>query len=142
MHYLQIPNSETGESLISLNYVGSEFQMSKENLANELKSMLWPYHTRRDFILQNLKLNEIHNYSFDETSSIDLIEIICNRLYSSKNSPKTTFRIVFNNAGVPLDSHSIQATTPIPNLVNPLHHEFYKTNRVKLSLDVCSESVS
>jgi hypothetical protein len=116
--------------------------MNKESVAKELKSMLWPHYLRRDFILQNLKLNEIHNYTYDETSSIDLVEIICSRLYSSTNFSKTSFRMVFNNPGVPLATHPNKSSAPIPNLINPLHHEFYKSNYVKLSLDFSSASVS
>ena len=78
VHYLQTPNSETGECLvIASNIISSvsvsstpavantnqaanqEWQLGREELKAELKAMLWPYYLSQSFITENLKSNSL-----------------------------------------------------------------------------------
>lgn len=60
VHYLQTPNSDTGECYINLNLNhlvnnSEENGVNTEELKAEIKSMLWPYYLSQIFFKENLK---------------------------------------------------------------------------------------
>ena len=111
VHYLQVPNNDTGDCLIVLNScnfninpsVGTnesnDFQMSKDDLVNELNAILWPYYLEPSFVYENLKLNNI-SVSDGSQNFINIITTnMLNSLMLSQQSKKeyktnsVTFRI-------------------------------------------------
>jgi hypothetical protein len=100
VHYLQTPNSETGECSINLNLgsnlnnvdnnTDNSLSLNRDELCNELKAMLWPYYLIDSFLIdnKNVFLNESSN-----TSSNDFIDSILARIFKTNfnNSTNSLF---------------------------------------------------
>jgi hypothetical protein len=140
VHYLQIPNNDSGESFITFESIGTDIQLSYEQVAAQLRSMLWPYYLNKDFVSENIRLN-CFCLPDDSTESIDFITFICNKFYMMKknnlnisNRNNDSFKISFNNLNT-----SIQVTESMNQFSS---HRNFKTNKVKLSIDYCFNQVS
>lgn len=136
VHYLQIPNNETGECLIT---IGSDFELNKEQAATQLRSMIWPFYLNDNFILDNLKLNSL---ALNDLKSNDFISFICNKLFAAKiASNLNTFKIRFSNYIDKVPSNN-SLNKEEDNQVNKFsNHENFANNQVKLSIDHCSADV-
>jgi hypothetical protein len=160
VHYLQIPNNNSnnsnneklGESLITFESIGTDIQLTYDQVDAQLRSMLWPHYLNKEFVSENMKLNcgLSSSSSNDEIESIDLITFICNQFYMMKNTRSNnssfvsnriindSFKISFNN----LKSIELLNKNEISINNKFAIHKNFNTNIVKLSINFCSNKVS
>lgn len=144
VHYLQIPNNESGECLLSINLKNSDFQFTKPDVTDQLRAMIWPYYLNIEFVHDNLKLNSLPLSSEPDDFKINFLNSICACLFESKivriNFSKFIKSLNLTPNDLEQDVYNNSSNVNRNHLADNefKKHENFSTNQVKLSLDYCS----
>ncbi|RNA40926.1 calmodulin-binding transcription activator 2 isoform X1 [Brachionus plicatilis] len=146
VHYLQMPNSDTGECNINLN-LNHLVNNSEDNgpntdeLKTEIKSMLWPYYLSENFLKENLKLFKQNYHSLTFKSVYDKPETFLtdflDQIFQNDKINLTSFRVnlVGQNLNDLLEQTKFDPSESLNNQVDK-NSDKIKLN-VQLSMNHC-----
>lgn len=151
VHYLQMPNIDTGECNINLN-MNHLVNNSEDNgpntdeLKTEIKSMLWPYYLSENFLKENLKLFKQNYHSLTFKSVYDKPEAFLtdflDQIFQNDKINLTSFRVnlVGQNLNDLLEQTKFDPSESLNNQVDK-NSDKIKLN-VQLSMNHCFSNAS